>query len=61
MFYCQKCNNLSSPGESSTKVVTKTRKTQYINEDAFGEKIYSEGWEIVEEQTQCVPCSEEQQ
>lgn len=55
MFKCQVSGKLSSPGEKSFKLISKTRKKEYFKNDAkTGQPIkIGEGFEIVEELTVC--------
>lgn len=48
MFKCEITGKNSKPGEKPVKIVTKTRKKEYFNEENI--KI-SEGWEILEEKS----------
>lgn len=48
MFYCERCNTLSKPGQSSHKLVTQRRDRVYYGGKS-GQEIVGYGWEIAKE------------
>ena len=54
MFRCQKCQQLTKPGESQRKMVVERRDKTYILPN--GE--ITEGWEIVREIFLCPSCAD---
>lgn len=63
MFKCQKCDTISQPGASPTKVVTAVRGVDYettLRRDMKRFTIESKGFETVSEIQVCSECAKSQ-
>lgn len=74
MFRCAECKKVSSPHDSSVKIVTKIRDKEYYYTDDYGNVLpvkpsyrkkktgnVAKGFEIVEEKSVCQRCADERQ
>lgn len=57
MFYCQKCNKLSQPGEKPHRKVVETREKVYTRKKGDKEITLGRGVETVREASLCTPCA----
>jgi len=56
MFICELCGKCTKLGEQMCKIVKRSRPKTYVNWNEEGNRIKSEGSEIVEELMVCQEC-----